>query len=577
MLRTHTCGALGRDHLQQQVTLCGWVHKIRDTGGLLWIEIRDRYGRTQLICERGRTSEQVWKTAQSLDREDVICADGKVVQREAPNKKLSTGEIELQLQQLRLLSKAELPPFLIEDKTDGEEFLRLQYRYLDLRRPQLQKNLQLRHQLYRAIRTFLDTNDFIEIETPLLIKSTPEGARDFLVPARLHPGQQYALPQSPQIFKQLLMVAGMDRYYQLARCFRDEDHRADRQPEFTQLDCELSFVTQEDILQLFEALICSVFRTLLNYELPQPFARLSYEESIQRYGTDKPDLRYELPITVLTKDFKNPEFPLFSKAERVLMLVLPGGATRCSRRQLDNYRSLVCSPQLSANGLAYLRVGDPLQHDSPLTKHFSQEQLQQWAETAAATAGDLLFFIAGQRKQATSAAAVLRDTLATDHKLYDPKQYHALWTLNFPLLEQNEERTLSAVHHPFTAPLPEDESLLESAPLQVRAQAYDLVINGVEIGGGSLRITSSALQEKLFSVLGLSKENIESQFGFLLRAFRYGVPPHGGIAMGLDRLCALLSEDAKTIRDCIAFPKNTASRDLMLGAPAPIQSPKPLE
>ena len=497
MLRTHTCGELRTDQLQQKATLCGWVHRSRNAGSLLWIELRDRYGRTQLVFEKGRTPEAAWQAAQQLGREEVVCASGTVVARNQANKKLPTGEIELQTTVLRRLSAAEVPPFLVEEETDGGELLRLQHRYLDLRRPQLQQNLKLRHKLCRSIRDFLDKEAFIEVETPLLIKSTPEGARDFLVPSRLHPGQHYALPQSPQIFKQLLMVAGMDRYYQLARCFRDEDHRADRQPEFTQLDCELSFVTQEDILQLFEALVCRIFYELKGYALPQPFPRLSYQEAMQQYGTDKPDLRYEMRLFRLKEGLDNSKFPLFSQSEAVCGLVISKGTKSCSRRQLDSYKELVCSPQLGAKGLSYIRVGDTNAHDSPLLKHFSQETLQRWTESAAASPGDMLLLVAGEKAKAMAATSQLRIKIAAAQQLYDPSQYKALWVTDFPLFEL-KEGALSAVHHPFTAPLPESEPLLRSDPLQARAQAYDLVINGIEIGGGSLRICNSELQSQVF-------------------------------------------------------------------------------
>ena len=538
-------------------------------GKLLWIELRDRYGRTQLLCEQGHTPIEVWTVAKSLGREDVVQVEGQVVARQSINHKLPTGEIELRVQVLTRFSAAELPPFTLNEETDGGELLRLQYRYLDLRRATLQRNLQLRHQLYRAIRDFLDKAHFIEIDTPLLIKPTPEGARDFIVPARLHPGCGYALPQSPQIFKQLLMVAGMDRYYQLAHCFRDEDHRADRQPEFMQLDCELSFVTQDDILQLFEAVVCHVFHSVKGYKLPQPFDRIPYEAAVQRYGTDKPDLRYDMPLFVLEKSMDWTDFPLFSQNEMVGGIVLSQGAARSSRRQLDAWRNMVCQPQVGAAGLAYLRVGTLQAHSSPLSKHFSQEILQGWVEKVAAVEGDLILFVAGKHARVAAASSLLRSELAAAYQLYDTSQYKPLWVIDFPLFKQHEgSNSLHAVHHPFTAPCAADEGLLATKPLEARAQAYDLVINGVEIGGGSVRITSSTLQAQVFSLLGLPKAEIDAQFGFLLQAFRYGVPPHGGIALGLDRLCALLIGEGHSIRDCIAFPKNTAGRDLMLGAPA---------
>ena len=569
MLRTHTCGALRRSHIDQSVTLCGWVHRLRNAGTLLWIDLRDKYGYTQLICKRGHTTQEVWQQVQALGREDVIKAEGKVILRESPNPKLPTGEIEIDLKHLGLFSSAELPPFLIEEESDASEPLRLQYRYLDLRRGPLQRSLVFRYQLSRSIREFLHQEQFTEIETPLLIKSTPEGARDFIVPSRLHKSQYYALPQSPQLFKQLLMVGGLDRYYQFARCFRDEDHRSDRQPEFTQLDCECSFVSQEDILSLFEGLLSSVFRELMGRELPRPFPRLSYSEAISRYGTDKPDLRYDLPLFAMKETVGPVDFPLFSQNEAISALVVPGAASSTSRRALDAYRDLVCVPQLGAQGLAYLRVGERCAHDTPLKKHFSQEILQEWVEKVGAKVGDLILLIAAESSKIAAASSALRTELATRYHLYDSAHYQALWVIDFPLFEKDPEtKNLRAMHHPFTSPATEDLETLLEKPLEASSKAYDLVLNGVEIGGGSIRIHSADLQEQVLRMLGYSAQEIDHRFGFLLQALRYGAPPHGGIALGLDRLCALLLGEGHSIRDSIAFPKNTSGRDLMIGAPS---------
>ena len=578
MLRTHHCGALRAEHVSETVTLYGWVHRIRNVGTLLWIEIRDKYGHTQLIFERGKTSDKVWHLAHKLGREDVIETTGIVVKRSAPNTNLSTGAVEVSVESLKRLATSEVPPFLLEEESDGGELLRLKYRYLDLRRGPLQRSLHLRHRLLTTIRTFLEQESFTEVETPLLIKSTPEGARDFVVPSRLHDGQYYALPQSPQLFKQLLMIGGMDRYYQFARCFRDEDHRSDRQPEFTQLDCELSFVSQEDILNLFEQLLAHIFSELLDQSLPLPFPRLPYTEAMKRYGTDKPDLRYEMPLFWPSDTNVCQDFPLFVAQPSVAGLVIENGIGSISRRTLNNYKDIVCSPQIGAAGLAYLRVGEPNHHEGPLTKHFSQKQLEIWGQEGGASAGDLILFIAGPRASVMSGASELRSIVAEQLNLYDPSTYQALWVTDFPLFTRDEEHgTLRSVHHPFTAPIAAHQSLdlLHEKPLEMRSEAYDLVVNGTEIGGGSIRIHSSELQKEVLAILGHSSEAIEEQFGFLLEALRYGAPPHGGIAVGIDRLCALMMGPSYNIRDCIAFPKNTASRDLMIGAPSSLRTEEP--
>ena len=566
-MRTHTCGELREAHIGSQTRLCGWVHRSRHIGKLLLIELRDRYGRTQLLFEQGKCSKEVWQTATDLSREDVIQALGEVITRQEPNDNLSTGQIEVRIDKLTKIAASALPPFIVDDPTDGGEPLRLQYRYLDLRRPSMQRMLGLRHRLAQAVRRFLDDHHFIEVETPQLVKQTPEGARDFLVPSRLHPDEQYALPQSPQLFKQLLMVAGLDRYYQLARCFRDEDHRSDRQPEFTQLDCELSFVNQEDILSVFEALIIHVFTEVIGYELPAPFPRLSYADARTRYGTDKPDLRYALHFVPLPPLTKLEEALPFLKSQPVEGLLLPAKSAEISRRQLDKWRALVGESSEVKTTLSHVRILENGELESPLLKNIEDKSvLAPWIKAMKAQAGDLLLILVGSTdRQAAGALCAAAQTL------YAPKEtYKAMWVLNFPLFERNpEDGRLSSMHHPFTQPRSSDLALLQTAPESVGAEAYDLVINGVEVGGGSLRITSAELQKQVFALLGYGEEEINQQFGFLLSAFRYGVPPHGGIALGFDRLCALLASSA-TIRDCIAFPKNTAGRDMMLGAPGPV-------
>ena len=568
MLRTHTCGELCLEQVGLSVTLCGWIQRIRDKGGVMWIDLRDRYGLTQLILEEGISVPELIQQARVLGREYVIQAHGKVVERTAKNKHIATGDIEVRVQALAILNPAKTPPFLIEEETDGGEEVRMQYRYLDLRRTPLRDNLLLRHQVMQQTCAYLDRQEFIEIETPTLTRSTPEGARDFVVPSRMHQGQFYALPQSPQIFKQLLMVAGFDRYYQLVRCFRDEDLRADRQPEFTQVDCELSFVTQEDILGIFEGFIQYLFKSIKNLTLG-PFSRMSYIEAMQQYGTDKPDLRFGMPFVELTHLVQGQGFQVLDEAKLVVGICAQGCASY-TRKQLDQLTEFVRQPQLGAKGLIYVKYNPDGSLKSSIDKFYSQEQLAAWAEAMQAQPGDLLLILAGMTQTTRQALSALRLKLGDDLGLRDKTQFAPVWVVDFSLLEwDTTTQRYQAKHHPFTSPKPEDIALLEEQPEAVRANAYDLVINGVEIGGGSIRIHERSLQEKIFRVLGFSPEEAKQQFGFLMDAFEYGAPPHGGIAFGLDRLCALLG-GGDSIRSFIAFPKNNAGRDVMTKAPAPI-------
>jgi len=568
MVRTHTCGELRPEHTGLTVTLCGWVQHIRDKGGLLWIDVRDRYGVTQLIFEEATSTPALTQQAKGLKREYVIKVQGTVVVRKEQNPSLSTGAIEVQVQTLSILNTAKTPPFLIEAETDGGEELRMQYRYLDLRRPPLQRNLMLRHQVMQQTRAYLNQAQFLEIETPMLIKSTPEGARDFVVPARMQPGQFYALPQSPQTFKQLLMVAGFDRYYQLARCFRDEDLRADRQPEFTQIDCELSFVTQEDIRTIFEGLVRHLFQQIKGIALP-PFPCMTYAKAIQLYGTDKPDLRFGMPFVELTHLVQRQGFRVFDEAALVVGICAPGCAGY-TRKQLDLLTDFVKQPQVGASGLIYVKCNPDGSLKSSVDKFFGHTQLTKWAALLEAQPGDLMLILAGETQATRQALAALRLKMGDALCLRDKTQWAPLWIVDFPLLEWDAvTQRYHARHHPFTAPEPEDIPLLVQQPEAVQAQAYDLVINGVEIGGGSMRICNRSVQAQLLNILGLRAEEAEQQFGFLLEALEYGAPPHGGIALGLDRLCALLG-NTESIRSFISFPKNNAGRDVMLEAPAPI-------
>ncbi len=566
MLRTNNCGELREAHLGQEVTICGWVQRIRDKGGRAWIDLRDRYGMTQLMFEEGSTPEALMASVRTLGREYVIRVKGRVIERLSKNPKLPTGDIEIQVHHLEILNEAAVPPFLIEDETDGGDELRMKYRYLDLRRAPVRKNLELRHQVSRKTRAYLDDQEFIEVETPYLIKSTPEGARDFIVPSRMNPGQFYALPQSPQTFKQLLMVSGLDRYYQIVKCFRDEDLRADRQPEFTQIDCEMSFVEQEDILEMFEGLVTFLFKEIKQIDLTK-FPKITYEDALRYYGSDKPDLRFEMRFVELNEVIGATDFPLFNEAE----LVVGINAKDCggySRKQLDELVNFVRKPQVGATGLIYVKYNLDGSFKSSVDKFFDQDALSIWAKSFEAKPGDLMLILAGKKEQTRKALNDLRLEMGDRLELRPNDKICPAWVIDFPLLEWDEEtQRYHAMHHPFTSPKSEYMDQVDTTPESIKASAYDMVINGVEIGGGSIRIHKRALQSKMFDALGFTKEEAEVQFGFLLGAFEYGAPPHGGIAFGLDRLCSLFG-GAESIRDFIAFPKNSSGRDVMIDSPS---------
>lgn len=568
MLRTHTCGELRISDVGKEVTLTGWVAKIRDKGGMIWIDLRDRYGITQLILEEGKSDKKVVEAARSLGREFVLEAKGTIIERVAKNDKMPTGDIEIKVSDLNILNPAKLPPFLIEDETDGGEDLRMKYRYLDLRRNIVRKNLELRHRIAIEARKYLDSLNFLEVETPVLIKSTPEGARDFVVPSRVHAGEFYALPQSPQTFKQLLMVSGFDRYYQIVKCFRDEDLRADRQPEFTQIDCEMSFITQEDILNTFEGMIRHLFKTVKGIDLP-PFPRMTYADAMKYYGNDKPDTRFEMKFVELTDVAKGKGFNVFDQAELVVGIAAKG-CSEYTRKELDEITEFVKRPQIGSKGLVYVKLNQDGTIKSSVDKFYGEADLKVWAEKLNAQKGDLLLILSGDAKQTRSALSELRLEMGKRLGLRDKNTYSCHWVVDFPLLEfGEEEKRWFAMHHPFTSPKPEDIGLLESNLGEVRANAYDMVINGVEVGGGSIRIYNKDLQAKMFEILGFSAEEAKAQFGFLMDAFEYGAPPHGGIAFGFDRLCSLFG-GVDSIRDFIAFPKNNAGRDVMIDSPSPI-------
>ena len=568
MLRTHTCGELKISDVNKPVTLSGWVQRLRDKGSILWVDIRDRYGITQLIFEEGKTEASLIDAARQLGREYVVQVEGIVVERLSKNVKISTGEIEVKVSRLTVVNPAKLPPFTIDDVTDGGEELRMKYRYLDLRRNPVRESLQLRHKMAQQTRAYLDNQNFIEVETPVLIKSTPEGARDFVVPSRIHPGEFYALPQSPQTFKQLLMVSGFDRYYQIVKCFRDEDLRADRQPEFTQIDCEMAFITQEDILDMFEGLIRHLFKTVKSLDF-QSLPRMTYDEAMRVYGTDKPDTRFDMKFVEITAQTKGKSFQVFESAELVVGICAKG-CSDFSRKQIDELTEYVKRPQVGAKGLAYVQYRSDGVLKSSVDKFYTSEELQVWVEKFNAQPGDLILLLAGEthttRKQLNELRLLLGDKLS----MRDKTKFSALWVIDFPLLEWSEEtKRYHAMHHPFTSPKPEDLPLLGSDPGQVRANAYDMVINGTEVGGGSIRIHDRATQQMMFTKLGFSDEEAKKQFGFLMDAFEFGAPPHGGIAFGFDRLCSLFG-GADSIRDFIAFPKNNAGRDVMIDSPSTI-------
>ncbi len=565
MYRTHTCGELRLQHLGQTVTLAGWVQKIRNLGAMTFIDLRDRYGITQLVVEE-HSPEDIRETAAHIGREYVLQATGRVVERSSKNPKMETGDIEVALEGLKILNASEIPPFTIEDKSDGGDDLRMKYRYLDLRRNPVKNALILRHQMAQRIREYMDQAGFLEIETPYLIKSTPEGARDFVVPSRMNPGQFYALPQSPQQFKQLLMVAGFDKYFQIVRCFRDEDLRADRQPEFTQIDCEMSFVEREDILQVFEGLAKHLFRTTIGVEFNDAFPRMTWHEAMAKYGSDKPDIRFGMEFQELTDTVKGNGFVVFDSAEYVGAIVAPGCASY-TRKQIDELTEFVKRPQVGAKGLVYVRFDADGNVKSSVDKFFTPDQLRSWGEKCGAKAGDLMLLIAGERKRSLTALCELRLEMGSRLGLRDKTKFAPLWVIDFPLLEWDDEtQRFYAMHHPFTSPKLEDVALFDTDPGKVRAEAYDFVVNGVEIGGGSIRIHDSKLQHQMFQVLGFTPEEAEKQFGFLMNAFKYGAPPHGGIAFGFDRWCSLFG-GADSIRDYIAFPKNNSGRDVMIDAP----------
>jgi aspartyl-tRNA synthetase len=569
MLRTHTCGELRLSDAGKTVTLTGWVQRSRDLGGMTFIDLRDRYGLTQLAFNM-ETNSKLCLLARKLGREFVILATGKVIERSSKNLKIPTGEIEIFVEKLEVLNISKVPPFTIEDETDGGEELRMRYRYLDLRRNPLRRNLELRHRMAIETRNYMDSQGFLEIETPFLIKSTPEGARDFVVPSRVHNGKFYALPQSPQTFKQILMVAGYDRYYQIVRCFRDEDLRADRQPEFTQIDCEMAFVTQEDILSTFEGLAKHLFMKVKGYETG-PFPRMTFADAMKYYGSDKPDIRFEMKFVELNELVKDKGFKVFDDAELVVGICAEGCA-EYSRKQLDELTEFVKRPQIGAKGMVYLQYKQDGTLKSSVDKFYSPEDLQKIAGAFDAKPNDLILIVAGDAHKTRKALNELRLEMGSRLDLRDPNTYKPLWVVDFPLLEWDEEsRRYYAMHHPFTSPKPADIPLLNTDPGKVRANAYDLVINGVEIGGGSIRIHNKELQKKMFRILGFTDEDAQNQFGFLMNAFEYGAPPHGGIAFGFDRWVAMFS-GMDSIREVIAFPKNNAGQDMMIDSPAEISA-----
>ena len=568
MYRTHNCGDLSLDQLNQNVTLCGWVQKNRNKGFIIWIDLRDRYGITQLVFDEERTPKAIFENAQSLAREFVIQVQGTVIERESKNPNMTTGAIEVLVHDLKILNPSKPPPFTIENDTDGGEELRMQYRYLDIRRNPVKAKLLFRHRVSMAVRNYLSKAGFIDVETPYLIKSTPEGARDFVVPSRMNEGQFYALPQSPQTFKQLLMVGGMDRYFQIVKCFRDEDLRADRQPEFTQIDCEMAFVEQEDILNQFEGLTRHLLKEIKGIEV-DTFPRISFDEAMKTYGNDKPDIRFGMTFCELNELAQGKGFSVFDSQELVVGITVPEAA-EMSRKEIDALIEWVKRPQIGAKGLVYVKCLSDGSFKSSVDKFFSPEDLAAWAGHCKAQAGDLILVLSGDTKTTRTQLSALRMEMAERLGLRNPEVFAPLWVTDFPLLEWDDEsKRYHAMHHPFTAPKPEHLNLLKSDPASVKANAYDLVLNGNEIGGGSIRIHNQELQSQMFDLLGFSKEEAQAQFGFLMDAFQYGAPPHGGIAFGLDRLVAILGGE-ETIRDFIAFPKNNSGRDVMIDAPAPI-------
>ncbi|MFV5697207.1 aspartate--tRNA ligase [Flavobacterium sp. ZT3R17] len=568
MYRSHNCGELNASHINTEVTLAGWVQKSRDKGFMNWVDLRDRYGITQLIFDEGRSEKSVFELAKTLGREFVIQVKGTVIEREAKNKNIPTGEIEILVTELNILNASLTPPFTIEDETDGGEDIRMKYRYLDIRRNPVKNSLLFRHKVAMEVRKYLSDLDFCEVETPYLIKSTPEGARDFVVPSRMNEGQFYALPQSPQTFKQLLMVGGMDKYFQIVKCFRDEDLRADRQPEFTQIDCEMAFVEQEDILNIFEGLTRHLLKEIKGVEV-EKFPRMTYEHAMKTYGNDKPDIRFGMEFGELNEVAKSKEFPVFNAAELVVGIAVPG-VGNYTRKEIDGLIDWVKRPQVGASGMVYVKCNEDGTYKSSVDKFYDQNDLSNWAKTTGAQPGDMIFVLSGPADKTRGQLSALRMELATRLGLRKPTEFAPLWVVDFPLLEFDEESgRYHAMHHPFTSPKPEDMHLLETNPGKVRANAYDMVLNGNEIGGGSIRIHDKATQQLMFKYLGFTEEEAKAQFGFLMDAFQFGAPPHGGLAFGLDRLVAILGGQ-ETIRDFIAFPKNNSGRDVMIDAPSTI-------
>ncbi|MBF00290.1 aspartate--tRNA ligase [Flavobacterium coralii] len=570
MYRSHNCGELTAANINQKVTLAGWIQKSRDKGFLIWADLRDRYGVTQLIFDEERTDKAVFNLAGTLGREFVVQVKGRVIERESKNPNMPTGDIEILVKELTILNPSAVPPFTIEDETDGGEDLRMKYRYLDIRRNPVKNSLLFRHKVAMEVRNYLSAQGFIEVETPVLIKSTPEGARDFVVPSRMNPGQFYALPQSPQTFKQLLMVGGMDKYFQIVKCFRDEDLRADRQPEFSQIDCEMAFVEQEDIMQTFEGLASHLLKELKGVETGK-FPRMTYDEAMRKYGNDKPDIRFGMEFGELNEVAQHKDFAVFNDAELVVGVAAPGCASY-TRKEIDALIDWVKRPQVGASGMVYVKYNEDGSLKSSVDKFYDEADLAKWSEATGAKPGDLILVLSGEAHKTRARLSALRMELATRLGLRKPDEFAPLWVVDFPLLEWDEDtERFHAMHHPFTSPKPEDMSLLETEPAKVRANAYDLVLNGNEIGGGSIRIHDKATQQLMFKYLGFTEEQAKAQFGFLMDAFQYGAPPHGGLAFGFDRLVAILGGQ-ETIRDFIAFPKNNSGRDVMIDAPSVIDN-----
>ena len=570
MYRTHNCGELRSKDINTEVILSGWVHKTRNKGFMIWVDLRDRYGVTQLIFDEKRSSKDLFEKAKSLGREYVIQIKGSVISRASQNRNIQTGQIEILVTDLTVLNESLTPPFTIEDETDGGEELRMKFRYIDIRRNYIKNKLIFRHKVSSEIRTYLTKLDFIDVETPYLIKSTPEGARDFIVPSRMNQGEFYALPQSPQTFKQLLMVGGIDKYFQIVKCFRDEDLRADRQPEFTQIDCEMSFVNQEEILNTFEGLIKHLLKEIKNFSIDK-FPRMTYEQAMSKYGCDKPDIRFGMELSNLNDISKHKDFNVFNSSELVLGIAVPNG-NDLTRKQIDGYTNWVKRPQIGAKGLIYVRCNEDGTFKSSVDKFFDQNDLNKWAEKTSANKNDLIMILSGEKSEVRAQMSALRLEIAENLGLRNPNEFAPLWITDFPLLEYDDEsKQFHAMHHPFTSPKPDQLDLLETSPEKVKANAYDLVLNGNEIGGGSIRIHDKKVQEKMFNLLGFSEKEAKDQFGFLMNAFEYGAPPHGGIALGFDRLVAIL-DGHESIKEYIAFPKNNSGKDVMINAPSKIDS-----